>query len=188
MKPAVFLDRDGTLIEHVHHLSDPAAVRLVDGAAEAIRELRMVGYVVVLVTNQSVVGRGMLTVDGLRRVHECLSSDLAEGGATLDAIYFCPVAPTDGGPAVIEHPDRKPGPGMLRRAACDLSIDLSRSWMVGDTIGDMLAGRHAGCKGNVLVRTGPEWRGAREEADYVVEDLPSAARLIISAGNGRSQL
>ena len=126
----------------------------------------------------------MLTVAGLARVHEPLHRYLAARGTKLDGVYYCPIAPTRDDPTVVEHADRKPGPGMLKRAATYLSLDLSKSWMVGDTIGDMLAGRNAGCKGSVLVQTGPDWDRAREAADYVVEDVRGAAALIIAAANG----
>jgi histidinol-phosphate phosphatase family protein len=120
----VFLDRDGTLIEHVHHLTDPADVRLIKGAARAVRGPRAAGYAVVLVTNQSVIGRSLLTAGGLTRIHGVLHRHLKERGTRPDCVYFCPIAPTQGGTTVIEHPDRKPGSGMLRRAAEDLHIDL----------------------------------------------------------------
>lgn len=188
MRPAAFLDRDGTIVEQVDHLTDPGDVRLLPGAAKGIRLLRSAGYACVVVTNQSVIGRGMLSVEGLEGVHQEMRRQLAQQGAELDGVYYCPVAPTTTDRAIVEHSDRKPGSGMLLRAAAEMNLDVSRSWMIGDMISDMLAGRHAGCMSNVLVQTGPGWQRAREEADYVVEDLPSAARLIISTGNGRSQL
>ena len=92
-RPAVFLDRDGTLIEHVHYLSDPALVRLLPGAAEALRRLRRAGFACVLVTNQSAIGRGMLTEERLDQIHAEMNRQLAAEGATLDAIYYCPDAP-----------------------------------------------------------------------------------------------
>jgi D-glycero-D-manno-heptose 1,7-bisphosphate phosphatase len=156
-RPAVFLDRDGTLIEHVHYLSDPAAVRLLPGAPDALRRLRDAGYALVLVTNQSAIGRGLLSVGTLDAIHDAMNRQLAEHDVALDAIYFCPEAPSkDGDRTTIDHPDRKPAPGMLLRAAADLDLDLARSWMIGDMISDALAGRHAGCRGSILVRTGAE--------------------------------
>ena len=181
MRPAVFLDRDGTLIEHVHHLSDPGDVRLIDGAAEAVAELRAAGYSCVVVTNQSVIGRGKLTVEGLREIHDVMHRQLAVHGVYLDGLYFCPRAPKQDDPTAIEHPDRKPGTGMLLRAASELNLDLGCSWMVGDSISDMLAGRNAGCRGCILVRTGfGSTIDARHEAiDYVVDDLCAASELIL---------
>ena len=153
-RPAAFLDRDGTVIEHVHYLSDPALVRLLPGAAGALRRLRHAGFARVLVTNQSAIGRGMLTVDRLEEIHAELERQLAASGATLDGIYYCPDAPAGDDRTVVESPDRKPGPGMLLRAADDLGLDLGASWMVGDLISDVLAGLNAGCR-SILVRSGP---------------------------------
>ena len=115
-RPAVFLDRDGTLIEHVPYLSDPASVCLLSGAAEAVKKLRRAGFAVVLVTNQSAIGRGILTEDRLDQIHTEMRRQLAAHGATIDAIYYCPVAPQNDDRLVVEHPDRKPGPGMLLRS------------------------------------------------------------------------
>lgn len=153
MTPAVFLDRDGTIIELVHHLNDPADVKLIDGAGDAIRRMRDAGYPVVIVTNQSVIGRGKLTVEGLAEVHVEMNRQLAPFGAQIDDIYFCPLAPTQKDSTVIEDRMRKPGPGMLQDAAADLGLDLAASWMVGDTVSDMLAGQNAGCR-SLLVKTG----------------------------------
>jgi D,D-heptose 1,7-bisphosphate phosphatase len=152
-RPAVFLDRDGTLIEHVPYLSDPAMVSLLPGAAEALRRLRRAGFARVLVTNQSAIGRGMLAVNRLDEIHTELNRQLALQGATIDGIYYCPDAPKNNDRTVVEIPDRKPGPGMLLRAAADLNLDLGASWMVGDLISDVLAGLNAGCK-SILVQSG----------------------------------
>jgi D,D-heptose 1,7-bisphosphate phosphatase len=152
--PAVFLDRDGTVIEHVPYLADPALVRLLPGAAEALKRLRRAGFARVLVTNQSAIGRGMLTPERLHEIHAEMNRQLAACGATLDAIYYCPDAPARDDRTVVECPDRKPAPGMLRRAAAELNLDLSASWMVGDLISDVLAGLNAGCR-SILVQSGP---------------------------------
>lgn len=184
LRPAVFLDRDGTLIEHVHYLCEPEKVKLVPGAAQAVRRLQSLGYACVVVTNQSVVGRGMLSERGLEEIHHAMHRELAKGGTRLDGVYSCPVAPTQGDPLVIEHPDRKPAAGMLFRAARELGLDLSRSWMVGDSLTDVMAGSNAGCAGSILVRTGC---GASVDAGHgavtqVADDLPTAAGLIERLG------
>ncbi len=181
MRPAVFLDRDGTIIEHVHYLDDPARVRLVAGAAEAIRTLRSAGFLCVMVTNQSALGRRTLSIERFDQVQAEVFRQLRREQTELDGSYFCPVVPGTEDPAIIEHPDRKPGPGMLFRAACDLDIDLSQSWMVGDGVSDALAGRNAGCHGTILVRTGKGAAAAAVDgaADHVVTDLCEAARLIL---------
>ena len=123
------------------------------GAAEALKKLRRAGFAVVLVTNQSAIGRGMLTEDRLDQIHTEMRRQLAACGATIDAIYYCPVAPASDDRSVVEHPDRKPGPGMLLRAAVDLNLDLAASWMVGDLISDVFAGLNAGCR-SILLESG----------------------------------
>lgn len=181
MRPAVFFDRDGTLIENVHHLVDPAEVRLIPGAAEAVRILQALDYACVVVTNQSVVGRGKLSLDALDAVHCEMHRQFAAAGVKLDGVYFCPIAPgNEGDRAAIEHPDRKPGPGMLQRAAREMLLDLSRSWIVGDMLSDTLAGRNAGCLGSILVRTGNGLAADRADAsiDHVADNILEAARWI----------
>lgn len=182
MTRAVFLDRDGTVIEWVHHLTDPADVKLVPGAADAIRLFRSAGYACVVVTNQSVIGRGMLVADDVERIHEEMRSQLAANGAELDCIYYCPVVPGTSDPTIIEHRDRKPGPGMLLRAAEEMDIELGRSWMIGDSISDVLAGRNAGCKGSILVESGSESGISSKTSidDYITSrNLLGAAELIV---------
>jgi mannose-1-phosphate guanylyltransferase len=182
LRPAVFLDRDGTVIEHVPYLSDPALVRLLPGAAEALVRLRRAGFARVLVTNQSAIGRGMLTPVRLAEIHAELNRQLAARGAALDAIYYCPVAPDGDDRSVIECPDRKPGPGMLLRAAAELGLDLPASWMVGDLISDVLAGLNAGCR-SILVQSGqstPAEVAASTGRSQVAADLAAAAQLILA--------
>lgn len=177
---AAFLDRDGTLIELVHHLCDPADVRLIPGAGGAVKRLRAAGWRVIVITNQSVIGRGKLTEAGLAEVHAVMDAQLAAEGTEIDGLYFCPRAPAQKDPRVIEDPMRKPGPGMLLLAAEDHGLDLARSWMVGDSLSDMLAGRNAGCR-SLLVRTG---YGARVETDFDAEaaTLAEATDIILNDG------
>jgi len=182
MSPAVFLDRDGTIITSVHYLTDPDLVRLIDGAAEAIRALRSAGYAIVVVSNQSAVGRGMLSVERLFEVHEAMCRQLAEKAARADGFYFCPAVPASDDRTAVEHPDRKPAPGMLVRASIDLDLDLSRSWMIGDMVSDVLAGRNAGCMGSILVRSGLGLPGDLGElADVpIAADIMEAADMILA--------
>ncbi len=154
MKPAVFLDRDGTVIEQVHHLRRAEDVALISGAAEAIRELREAGFLCVIVTNQSVIGREMLDVPGLERIHQTMVFQLEAAGSGLDGIYYCPQVPKTRDQTLVEHPDRKPGPGMLLQAARDWGIQLQESWMIGDSLSDLWAGRNAGCRESLLVLSG----------------------------------
>jgi D-glycero-D-manno-heptose 1,7-bisphosphate phosphatase len=180
MRAAVFLDRDGTLIEHVHYLNDPEQVRLLPGGPEAIRILQALDFACVIITNQSAIGRGTLTVEGLEEIHQEMHRQLFEHGVHLDGVYYCPVAPSSKDRTSIEHPDRKPGPGMLLTAARELLLDLDLSWMVGDMYSDMLAGRNAGCRGTVFVRSGPEREVADNDPaiDFVADNILQAAQLI----------
>ncbi|HSU13690.1 HAD family hydrolase [Longimicrobium sp.] len=145
---AVFVDRDGTLIEDRHYLADPAGVALLPGAAEAVRRLNEAGWLVVLVTNQSGIGRGMFGEDDYAAVHRRLVELLAAEGARLDAEYHCPLAPGDPDP----HHLRKPGAGMYLRAADEHGIGLARSWLVGDRVRDVAAARELGASA-LLVRS-----------------------------------
>jgi|SRR5579871_5659519 len=153
-RPAIFLDRDGVLIEDVHYLAAPEQVRLIPGSAEAVAVLNRAGWPVVVVTNQAGVGKGLFPLDAVGAVHDHLTNLLATFGATVEGYYFCPHHPE----AEIETyrqrcECRKPQPGMLRRAAVELGLDLARSWMVGDRVSDLEAGAAAGCR-TILVRTG----------------------------------
>lgn len=153
-RSAVFLDRDGTLIEEVNYLARPDQVKLIPGAAEAVRRLNEMGVLVVVVTNQAGVARGYFPESRVAEVHAHLSALLARHGARIDAYYHCPHHPTAGiGRYRVDCDCRKPKPGLLLTAAHDLGIDLSRSWMIGDKPCDAEAGRAAGCR-TVLVRTG----------------------------------
>jgi D-glycero-D-manno-heptose 1,7-bisphosphate phosphatase len=182
-RPAVFLDRDGTLIEELPYLSDPASVRLLSGAAEAIKLLRASGYVTVIATNQSAVGRGLITEERLNEIHLEMRRQLEHMGAELDAIYYCTTAPSRDDASKTLDSRRKPSPGMLLDAANDLALDLASSWMVGDMIRDLEAAWNAGCPGRILVRTG---KGATQESlrlpwpFQVVDNVLSAAQLIVN--------
>ncbi len=180
MRGAAFLDRDGTIIELVHHLADPSDVALIPGAGAAIARLNRAGIPVVIVTNQSVIGRGKLSEAGLTDIHVVMGDQLAGFGAHIDAFYHCPLVPTVKDPRVIEDPDRKPGPGMLQRAAREHGLDLGRSVMVGDTISDMGAGRNAGVAATVLVRTGYGDRIDLPDPaiDHVAADMAQAGQII----------
>ncbi|HYF13581.1 MAG TPA: HAD-IIIA family hydrolase [Phycisphaerales bacterium] len=189
LRPAVFLDRDGTVIREVHHIARPEQVEILPGAAAAIARLRAAGFACVVVSNQSGVGRGLLTEADMRAVQREVDRRLALDGAVLDGGYFCTVAPPPGADQSpdrrtrIDHPDRKPGPGMLLRAARELSLDIGTSWMVGDMVSDILAGKNAGVQGTIQVRTGYGARLAEGEslADHVADDLAAAAAIILAA-------
>jgi D-glycero-D-manno-heptose 1,7-bisphosphate phosphatase len=139
-RPAVFLDRDGTLVEDVGYPREPQQLRLLPGSAAALAELRGHGFALVVISNQSGVGRGLLTREQAERVHRRLAELLAEYGVGLDGAYYCYHAPDEGCSC------RKPSPHFLLIAGNELGLDLSRSFMVGDKPGDVQAGLSAGCR------------------------------------------
>lgn len=182
-RPAVFFDRDGTLIEHVHYLTDPAQVRLLPETAESLRRLKAAGFARVIVTNQSAVGRGMITLARLQEIHDELHRQLTDQGTEVDAIYCCTDNPSTLDPSQLGLSLRKPGPGMLQAAAADLGLDLAESWMIGDLISDIEAGQNAGCRGNILLgaRAEPTDSSPRDRDYLVAENLRVATDLILGA-------
>ena len=149
MRPAVFLDRDGTLIAEVGYLGDPDGVALLPGVPDALRRLREAGYALVLVSNQAGVARGYFTEEDVLAVNGRLEEMLADEGLRLDGWEYCTHHPEVTGPCDC----RKPAPGMLHRAARELDLDLARSWIVGDHPSDVEAGHRAGGRG-ILVLSG----------------------------------
>lgn len=151
---AIFLDRDGTINEEIGYMDRLEKLRLIPGAAEAIRLINASGMKAVVVTNQSGVARGIFTESFVAETHARLAEMLRAEGASLDGIYFCPHHSTEGrGDYLRECECRKPAPGLLLRAAAELHLDPARSYMVGDTLKDIEAGGRAGVQG-ILVRTG----------------------------------
>ena len=146
-KPAIFLDRDGTLNESVGYVNHASRFRLYPWSVDAVRMIRDEGYLAVMVTNQSGVGRGFYTDALLASIHGAFEAQLHKAGTGLDGIYYCPHVPKEGCDC------RKPKAGMLRRASDELGIDLEQSWIVGDTITDLEAGWSVGARG-ALVKTG----------------------------------
>jgi len=187
--PAVFLDRDDTLIANrdvVPHgdLGDPALVRPLPGALDALRRLKAAGLATVIITNQGGVARGRYTEDDVRRVHEQVALQLDR---LIDAFYFCPYHPEGSVPHYTrEHPTRKPAPGMLLRAAADLDLDLPNSWLIGDALRDCQAGRAAGVR--TILLTGadhvrpnrPRVEPDDPSVDHVAETLLDAADVILA--------
>ena len=147
---AIFLDRDGTINHYVGFLKNIDQFNLIDNAAEAIKRINESGYLAVVVTNQPVIARGEVTVDGLTEIHNKMETLLGEKGAYVDAIYYCPHHPDSGFAGEIKELKikcecRKPNPGMLVKAAKDYNIDLENSWMIGDRESDVMTGINAGC-------------------------------------------
>jgi D-glycero-D-manno-heptose 1,7-bisphosphate phosphatase len=178
---AVFLDRDGVINVEKEYLHRIEEFELIPGAPEAVRLLKEAGYRVVVVTNQSGVARGYYPLEAVHLLHRHLDRELALRGTSVDAYYICPHHPVHGlGEYGTECGCRKPLPGMLLKAAEDLSLDLNRSYLIGDKLSDIEAGRAAGCR-SILVRTGygrRECLRAPREID-VFDDLLEAARAIV---------
>ncbi len=178
MKWAVFLDRDGTINDEVEYLHEPDDLRLLPGAAQAIRLLNQAAVPAILVTNQAGIGRGYYSETAMCALHRELAARLASRGAHLDAIYHCPHQPDD------DCNCRKPSPGMLLRAAAEHGIDLLRSFVIGDKISDLEAGRRVGSH-TILVLTGygrEEWRAVQQgdfNPNHVGADLLAAVRWIL---------
>jgi D-glycero-D-manno-heptose 1,7-bisphosphate phosphatase len=172
MKPAVFLDRDGTILDELGYLTPSSTVVIYPWSADAIRLLKRAGYTVVMITNQGGIGLGLYDHDFVNATHERLTQQFAEAGAHIDAWYYCPHHPE----AVVEEYRvkcgcRKPAPGMLHDAASDLDLDLSKSWVVGDQWRDVQLAHVAGCR-SVLLRTG---HGALQEAAWPQDVAPPTA-------------
>ncbi len=195
---AVFLDRDDTLIEDPGYINDPDQVKLLDGAAEALVELKNLGYKLVVITNQSGVARGIVTEKVLAEIHERMRQLLAQENAFIDDIYYCPYHPEGVVPKYRKESDyRKPNPGMLLEAADDMNIDLDESWCIGNSSRDVQAGSRAGCK-TVLVDTPSHHRQASSpissggaSPDYKAVNIKEAVNIIKkhlrSAGDEKPQ-
>lgn len=171
---AVFFDRDGTLMEEVDYCSDPAKVKAFAGVPEALGELKQAGFLAIIVTNQSGIGRGLFTEAQFRAVEDELLRQI--GPRRIDASYFCadlPTAPTD---------RRKPAPGMILEAAAAFGVDLAESFMIGDKGTDVECGRRAGTR-TILVRTGygagEERAGGFAPPNFVADDVPEAVRWLL---------
>ena len=189
-RPALFLDRDGTLIKEVNYLNRIDQVHILEGAVQALALARDAGLATVLITNQSAIARGMLTEPDLQAIHSDLSQEIAHRGAQLDAVYYCPHHPEGSVPEyAVRCRCRKPQPGLLLKAAEDLGLDPARSLMVGDCLHDVEAGHRAGCSAS-LVMTG---YGVREASlseirntcpDQISSDLLAAVRWFLERRNG----
>ena len=178
---AVFLDRDGVLIRDVHYLCRVEQIEVLAGVAEALRILRSEGFRLVVVTNQSVVGRGKLTEAGLREIHRVLSETLGAEGAELDAIYYCPHHPTAAiGAYKIACACRKPNAAMIERAARDLSLDPKNSYLVGDQAGDMELAARVGAQGMLISQATTTGSTVITGAVPAFGNLLQAARWIVS--------
>lgn len=186
-RPAIFLDRDGTLCEEVGYVNHLSRSHLLPNSIEAVRLINQAGLLAIVTTNQSGVARGYFSTDLVEAVHAQLRASLAHGEARLDDIYYCPHHPREGTPPWCADCEcRKPKPGMILKAAREHDIDLSRSYIVGDGVVDIEAGAGAGISG-VLVKTG-YGRGLLEHQPhrfrthpaYAAEDVLDAVRWILA--------
>lgn len=177
-KPAVFIDRDGTMIKQVEVLTEPAQVELLPGTGEAIADLNRRGFFVIGITNQPIVEKGLLTMEGLDAIHAKLQEMLSSAGAHFDGFFTCPhrFNPQK------ECECRKPNPGLIRQAQAKFAIDMARSWFVGDRLRDVETGRRVGLK-TILVKTGGESKDDEffpdAKPDFVADNLPAAAKVIV---------
>jgi D-glycero-D-manno-heptose 1,7-bisphosphate phosphatase len=167
---AVFFDRDGTLMEDAHYLGDPAGVRVYPGVPEALARLRAAGWGVFVISNQSGIGRGIITEDQ----HRAVQAEFARQAGAIDGAYYCPDPPD------VPSTRRKPEPGMVLEAAAEHAIDLARSWFVGDKAVDVECGRRAGTR-TIQVLTG-YGAAQRAGADLVCRDAVEAVERILGAG------
>jgi D-glycero-D-manno-heptose 1,7-bisphosphate phosphatase len=186
LRPAIFLDRDGTISHEVGYVNHASRFRLYPFAVDAVRMINRCGYLAVVVTNQAGVARGYFPESVLNQVHDRLRAVMEKGGARLDGLYACLHHPLAGAPPYRLVCDcRKPKPGLLRRAEVDLGIDLARSWVIGDRHGDLLMAWRAGARG-ALVKTGyglgelahlaPAWP---RQPDLVADHLLDAVSRIL---------
>lgn len=182
---AVFIDRDGTINVDVGHLDKPEKIQIIPRTAEAIKVLNKAGAKVIVVSNQSGVALGLLSVKTVRMINRRLKKRLMSQGALIDALYFCPHHPEIGKyPYRIDCQCRKPKPGLLLQAAAEQNIDLSRSYMIGDRESDIEAGAYAGCS-TILVLTGEGRQVLQNQkklsvsSDYIAKDFYEAAQWII---------
>ncbi len=186
-RPAVFLDRDGTLVEELPYLHDPERLALMPGAAAALSALARAGFALVLVTNQAGVARGLYGEDAVERVHRRLGELLAAGGVALDGVYYCPHHP-DGRVAAYARACRcrKPAPGMLEAAAGDLGLDLTASYLVGNDPVDVGAARAAGAA-PVFVTTGQAAGRPPPPSVPALPSLAAAARAVLETEVGQAR-
>ena len=187
--PAIFLDRDGVLVEDVDLLIDATQIQIMDGLPAALQNLKLAGYKLIIVSNQPIIARGLLTVPDVLALQKEVGRLLMEAGAPqLDAFYFCPHHPNATLPIYrVDCDCRKPKPGMLLRAAQEHRIEVAYSFMIGDRITDIIAGARAGCK-TILVQTGKhlapfiqtnELLDTTIQPDFTCFDLPTAVTRIL---------
>ncbi len=184
MRAAVFLDKDGTLVENRPHDPDVSKIVLTRGAGTALRSLSRRDYALLLVSNQQGIGRGLLTEDDLHRARARIAELLSAEGVILDGFYWCAHWPwSSSAHYAFACSCRKPAPGMLLRAASEHDIDLAASWMIGDILDDVEAGRRSGCR-TILIDNGneTEWQcGPLRHPHRLADGLVAAADIILAS-------
>lgn len=182
--PAVFLDKDGTLVDDVPFNVDPRHIRLAAGAAPGLCLLAEAGYQLIVISNQAGVARGHFTEAQLAGVERHLRALLADIGVRLGGFYYCPHDPQGSiAPYAVSCACRKPAPGLLLRAAATHDIDLARSWFIGDILDDIEAGNRAGCRTVLIYGNETQWRWSRERRPHaIVDDLDDAACTVLAGG------
>lgn len=185
MIKAVFLDRDGTINQEVDFLRHPQDVKILPGVAEGLIKLKAAGFALVVISNQSGLARGIFDEEDLTLVQIEIRQQLARQGARLDGAYFCPHHPSEGSveDLVKECACRKPKPGLILMAASEMGLSLDGSYMIGDRLRDVAAGKAAGLK-SILVRTGRHMddgqpRTPDETPDFIARDFSSATQWIL---------
>jgi D-glycero-D-manno-heptose 1,7-bisphosphate phosphatase len=186
-RPAVFIDRDGTISEEVGYINHASRFNLFPYAAQAIKHLNDNDWLAIVITNQAGVARGYFSEDLVQEIHSAMTKELESSGAKLDAVYYCAHHPSVGEPPYRFDCDcRKPKPGLIARAAQEFNIDLAASWMVGDRYSDVELARNAGVN-SMFVMSGygrGEWEHQRanwkNQPDLVADDLLEAVRVIVA--------
>lgn len=182
MNKAVFIDKDGTLVEDVPYNVDPRRIRLTEGAIDGLNMLKSDGFLLIVVSNQSGVAHGYFPEEALEKVKDALQELLHVSGPGLDGFFYCPHHPQGRIPQYAQACTcRKPEPGLILKAATKFNVDLSQSWMIGDILNDVEAGNAAGCK-TILINNGNETEWILNEsrkATWVVRNLKEAAQLIV---------
>ena len=173
LRPAVFLDRDGTIMQDVNYCARPEHVRVFSGVREALSRLKEAGYRIIIITNQSGIGRGYFGEEDYRAVERELERQLGDG--LIDASYFCGDTPDSGSRR------RKPEPAMVFEAAREHGLDVTRSYFIGDKQIDVECGRNAGAR-TITVKTGKQEPPTAMGADWIARDLPEAADIILRHG------
>lgn len=185
MQPAIFLDRDGVITLEKSFITKPSELEYYSDTFEAVRLINQSGYLVVVVSNQSAVARNYCSIDDINLIHEKMQKDFEKQGVHFDKIYFCPHLFSPSNHTInplynIDCDCRKPKTGMFHQAAKELQIDLSRSFMIGDSERDIIAGKNAGCKTIGLMR-GYALKNANEIPDFIFNDLLNAVKFILNS-------